>query len=160
MSLSLGCLHHGRINVNRWVGLKKAKGGILSLVNNIFQPINHPPPDSLNQSISVSLSVSPSQSLGRTSVVWMIIFRAPRSRVGHWLEHQMSRPTLLSQAAASRAMGGEPTLSTNRTAGLRVQMKCEFAREGAWPVFYESWLQGGDTASHRARPALHSWTPR
>lgn len=56
--------------------------------------------------MSLSLSVS-LKAHGELHWLWMTIFWAQRSCVGHWLEQQMSKPTLLSQAAASRAMGVE-----------------------------------------------------
>lgn len=58
--------------------------------------------------LSVSLPACLSLCLkayGELHWLWITIFQAPRSSVGHWLEQQMSKPTPDSQAAVSRAMG-------------------------------------------------------
>jgi len=100
------------------------------LVNSIFQPIKHPLPVSLNQSINVCLSLSPSQSLERASLVWRTIFRAPRSCVGHWLgtPDEQAKPSL--PGCGFKNYGCGAMHSRSRTAGLKVQMKCEFAGRG------------------------------
>ena len=102
--------------------------------------------------MSVCLSLSPSQSLGRASLVWRTIFRAPRSCVGHWLgtPDEQAKPSLPGCSFKNDGCGA--MRSRSRTAGLMVQMKCEFAgREGeAWPMFYESWL--------RAHSLSQGWT--
>ena len=158
MTLSLGCLDHGQISFTVGRFLKSKKGFFVVVVNSIFQPIKHPLPVSLNQSINVclsvslSLSLSPSQSLRRASLVWRTIFRAPRSCVGHWLRtpDEQAKPSLPGCSFKNDGCG--ETRSRSRTAGLMVQMKCEFAgREGeAWPMFYESWL--------RAHSLSEGWT--